>query len=173
MSSLWIRIWLLTHKRLCNRMPAQQFPMILALVLSGVALAGLSAWMVNKWIPEQYSSVIATNVALPINFENLPPGTNIANLERGRSYYSQLCMSCHGGQGDGKGEWAYRVSPLPVDFRNDRIRARSDQQLFDIISKGLKGTPMAGLENQLSKIQRWQIVEYIRHIIPMAKRVNL
>ena len=140
--------------------------MTLIIILLGVITAGLSAWMASKLSPERYPDIATADIAAPINFKNLDKGTNIANLERGRSYYAQLCMQCHGGQGDGKGEWAYRVSPLPVDLRSDRTRARSDQQLFDIISEGLIGTPMAGLKQRLSPMQRWQIVEYLRHITP-------
>jgi mono/diheme cytochrome c family protein len=147
-------------------MLAEQSRMTFFIVLLGVASAGLCAWTVNKLWPERYPDIATADMAAPINFNNLDKSTNIANLERGRSYYAQLCMQCHGGKGDGKGEWAYRVSPLPVDLRSDRTRARSDQQLFDIISEGLIGTPMAGLKQILSPMQRWQIVEYLRHITP-------
>lgn len=150
----------------------QHSRMTLVIVLFGIATAGLCAWMITKILPERYTSLSATDIAAPINFESLQSGTNIANLERGRSYYAQLCMQCHGGIGDGKGAWAYRVTPQPVDLRSERTVARSDQQLFNIISEGLTGTPMAGLKDQLSSTQRWQIVEYLRHITPSRKVVE-
>lgn len=147
-------------------MLARQSKLTLAVVLSGIVTAGLCAWVVNMLLPEHYANRAVSDIAAPIDYENLPPGASLANLERGRSYYAQLCMACHGGRADGKGEWAYRVTPQPIDLRSERTYARSDEQLFNIISEGLIGTPMAALKDRLSPIQRWQIVAYIRHITP-------
>lgn len=150
----------------------QQSHMTLVIVLIGITTAGLCSLIVNELLPERYTSESATDIAAPINFERLASDTNIANLERGRSYYAQLCMSCHGGEADGKGHWAYRVTPQPSDLRSERTGSRSNQQLFNIISEGLIGTPMAGLKGRLSSVQRWQIVEYLRHIIPVRQAVE-
>ncbi len=139
--------------------------MTMAIVLSGIAFAGMCAWMVNKLLPVRDTTVAAMDIASPINYQKLGQGSNLANLERGRSYYAQLCMSCHGGSGDGNGEWAYRVTPRPADLRSPRARGRSDEQLFSIISEGLPGTSMVGMKAKLSTTQRWQIVEYLRHLM--------
>jgi len=85
-------------------------------------------------------------------------------IERGRVYYVQVCLPCHGARGDGLGEWAYRVAPRPADLRLVRTQRRSNQELFHMISAGIKGTAMIGWQRQLSVAQRWQIVAYLRYL---------
>src|SRR5262245_57110477 len=38
---------------------------------------------------------------------SVPDGVDPMALEQGRVYYVQLCQSCHGPRGEGRGEWAY------------------------------------------------------------------
>lgn len=134
------------------------------LTLTGVVLAVLLAVMSTLLLP-------ADNHVIP------PPGVGESatpilqvkahdprTVEQGRVYYVQLCLSCHGVRGDGLGEWAYRVTPYPRDLRLSRTQGRSDQELFDIISEGMKGTPMIGWQAQLSEAQRWQLVIYLRNL---------
>ena len=68
-------------------------------------------------------------VAQPIDFDVLERGASIADLERGRSYYVQLCLPCHGASGRGDGEWAFRMTPRPADLTGRRTRGRSDETL--------------------------------------------
>ncbi len=91
-------------------------------------------------------------------------GADALALEQGRVYYVQLCMDCHGARGDGRGEWAYRVTPRPSNLTAARTQRRSDADLFQIISEPRPGTPMIGWSRQLSESQRHQLVGYLRHL---------
>lgn len=133
-------------------------------VATGVILAGVLATAIGLATLTPDGAEDAISIAEPINFSALEQDANLAGLERGRVYYAQLCISCHGPRGDGQGEWAYRVTPHPADLVSARVRARSDAYLFKIISDGLVATPMIGLKGRLSERQRWQIVAYLRHL---------
>lgn len=134
------------------------------LTLTGVGLAILFASLATLLLPADNHVIPPPGVgesAMPVRLvKQYDPRT----LEQGRVYYAQLCLSCHGVRGDGLGEWAYRVTPLPRDLRKARTQNRSDQELFDIISTGMKGTPMIGWQVQLSEAQRWQLVTYLRSL---------
>ena len=134
------------------------------LVTGGVLLAGLLAVLLSRSAPETYTQVVSTTTTSSINYAVLDRDASPAELERGRVYYVQLCVSCHGVRGDGQGEWAYRVRPIPRDLTSPRVQERSDGYLFEVISDGLAGTSMRGWKEQLSAAQRRQIVGFLRHL---------
>jgi high-affinity iron transporter len=107
---------------------------------------------------------VAVGAAAPIDAAHLRAGADPLAIEQGRVYYVQICLPCHGARGDGGGEWAYRVTPRPTNLTSQRTRARSDAELFEIISEPRAGTPMIGWKKQLSEGQRRQLVAYVRHL---------
>lgn len=137
------------------------------IVSAGAALAFTLAVATTVVLPERPTPGVlnpVASLAAPIEFGILDAGANLADLERGRAYYAQLCVACHGASGQGDGIWAYRVTPTPADLTSVRVQNRSDVFLFDVISEGLIGTPMKGLKDRLSEIQRRQIVMFLRHL---------
>ena len=132
-----------------NRYPAA--PALI--VIGGLVLALMLGVTTSIALPERLTPDALNPVsahASPLEFGILDPGENLADLERGRAYYAQLCMACHGSHGQGDGVWAYRVTPRPVGLTSARVQGRSDTFLFDVISDGLIGTPMMGLKDRLS-----------------------
>ena len=115
-------------------------------------------------VPVQPMREPSMQVAQPIDFGVVEHGASIADLERGRSYYVQLCVSCHGTAGRGDGEWAYRMTPRPSDLTSRRTSARSDEVLHAAISDGVAGTAMRGWKDRLSGIQMRQVLGYVRHL---------
>ena len=103
-------------------------------------------------------------VAQPIDFDVLEQGASIADLERGRSYYVQLCLPCHGASGRGDGEWAWRMTPRPADLSSRRTGGRSDGALRAAIGDGIPGTAMRGWKDRLSEAQIRQVLGYVRHL---------
>ena len=136
----------------------------LLLVTVGVLLAGMLAVWITQSIPERGVTPVSATNASSINYAALEHGANLAELERGRVYYAQLCVPCHGMSGDGQGEWAYRVTPRPRDLTSAQVQGRSDDYLFGVISDGLLGSAMMGWKERLSERQRWQLVAYLRHL---------
>jgi mono/diheme cytochrome c family protein len=75
--------------------------------------------------------------------------------------YAAHCKSCHGANGDGRGERAERLSIAPADFRDGHaLGLRTDGELFWIISEGHK--PMPGFRGTMSEQERWHLVDYVR-----------
>lgn len=134
------------------------------LFCAGLVLAVVLALAVVTLVPEQPMAEPPMKVAQPVSFDVLDRDANLADLERGRSYYAQLCLPCHGAAGRGSGEWAYRMTPRPADLTGERTRRRSDEQLHAVIGDGIPGTAMRGWKDRLSDLQRRQVLGYVRHL---------
>jgi mono/diheme cytochrome c family protein len=147
--------------------PASAAGLTGAMVAAGIAAAGTVAWAVTVLDPAaemKGAAAAPADASAPIDLTRLHAGADPLSLEQGRIYYVQLCLDCHGARGDGRGEWAYRVTPRPANLTSPKTRARSDAQLFELISEPQPGTPMIGWKKQLSENQRRQLVTYVRHL---------
>ncbi|MBI4400690.1 MAG: c-type cytochrome [Nitrospirae bacterium] len=99
-----------------------------------------------------------------------PAAPSPQDLQAGKRIYQKWCMNCHGAQGDGAGPAADFLRPRPRDFRQGLFKIRttqsgqlpSDQDLFNVITKGMPGTGMPGWEKVLTEAERWQLVSYLK-----------
>ena len=132
-------------------------------ISSGIVLAAFLAWMAVLLFPED-RVLIGVAVHEPIDYKLVPDNVSLAELERGRSYYIQLCALCHGSDGSGNGEFSYRMVPKPSNLVRDVIGTRSDRQMDEAIRDGVPGSAMRGWSKQLSAIQRIQIIKYIKYL---------
>ncbi len=90
--------------------------------------------------------------------------------EKGKEVYEESCAHCHGTEGRGDGSAAENLLPRPRDFTRGLYKIRStesgqlptDQDLFDIITKGMPGSSMPEWETSLSANERWEVVAYIK-----------
>ncbi len=133
--------------------------------VAGGVIAAAAVAAIVTWLDPTHDATkpVTGHAALPVN-HGLQDGADALTLEQGRVYYVQLCMDCHGARGDGRGAWAYRVTPRPSNLTAVRTQRRSDAELFQIISEPRPGTPMIGWSRQLSESQRHQLVGYLRHL---------
>lgn len=75
--------------------------------------------------------------------------------------YRAHCQSCHGVDGDGKGERAERLSVAPADFGDAHAPGlQTDGELFWMITEGHK--PMPAFRGTMTDEQRWHLVDYVR-----------
>lgn len=96
--------------------------------------------------------------------------TGSSDLEAGKKIYLKWCANCHGEEGDGAGPGADHLRPRPRNFKNGLFKIRStlagqlpsDQDLFDIITKGMPGTGMPGWEKLIKEPERRNLVQYIK-----------
>jgi mono/diheme cytochrome c family protein len=94
------------------------------------------------------------------NLRNPVPATPAA-LAAGNQIYQQHCQSCHGSNGDGKGEKAPELSTAPGDFTDAaKMSGLKDGELYWEITKGRH--PMPAFEKKLTEQERWEAVDYIR-----------
>ncbi len=132
-------------------------------VSTGVLLAAFLAWIAVIAFPED-RSILGIKAHEQIDYNLLPYNSSLANLERGRSYYIQLCALCHGADGSGNGEYSYRMVPKPSNLVSSVIGEKTDEELSAVIRDGIAGTAMQGWKNSLNEIQRKQIIDYIRYL---------
>lgn len=138
-------------------------------VVTGTALAVSLAWASTQILPDDTRGLPFQGTAASLEMVKREAGSaNVLEVEQGRVYFTQVCVPCHGTRGDGFGEWSYRVIPKPADLRKARTQLRSDQQLFEIISNGVRGTAMIGWKRQLSEAQRRQVIAYVRQLASIA-----
>ena len=91
-------------------------------------------------------------------------------IAAGKEVYEKSCAHCHGTEGRGDGSAAENLLPKPRDFTSGLYKIRSteggqlptDQDLFDIITKGMPGSSMPEWETALSANDRWELVAYIK-----------
>jgi hypothetical protein len=82
-------------------------------------------------------------------------------LAGARTDYVNRCQSCHGANGDGKGERADKLSIAPADFGDAHaMKLRTEGEMFWIITEGHK--PMPAFRGTLTYEQRWHLVDYVR-----------
>ena len=84
------------------------------------------------------------------------------DIARGHQLYTQNCASCHGDKGLGDGI-AAPASPLPVPAIGSKSKtpALSPALAYNVVSVGVRGTPMASFAATLSPQDRWNVVNYV------------
>lgn len=98
-----------------------------------------------------------------------PPTPDARTLELGRLVFEQNCAICHGVWGDGRGMAAHMLGTQPRDLRSGLFKFRStpsgslptDEDLFETISQGLRGTGMIG-QGLLLEGDRRAVVAYVK-----------
>ena len=122
---------------------------IVLLLFFSVAI-GLTVYAVIQWNAK----------AKARNLKNPVPAT-AESLAEGNQIYQQHCQSCHGANGDGKGEKAPELSTAPGDFTDaKKMSGLKDGELFWEITEGRH--PMPEFADKLSVQERWEVVDYIR-----------
>ena len=117
----------------------------IVLIAGGIFLYSLSGW------------------SAPARAKNLknPYPASPETLARAQVNYAARCQSCHGVNGDGKGERAERLSVAPADFGDSHAMGlHTDGELFWMITEGHK--PMPAFRGTLTDEQRWHLVDYVR-----------
>ena len=89
-----------------------------------------------------------------------PIPSDTKSLDAGKLIYKTKCFDCHGGKGKGDGPKSADLDKSPQDFTKDLFKKQSDGDIFWKITEGKK--PMPSFKNELTKDQRWQVINYIR-----------
>ena len=84
------------------------------------------------------------------------------NAEAGKKIYDARCGLCHGAAGKGDGPAGASTNPKAADFTDKAKMNKSDDELFKLISDGVKGTAMMGFASSLSEQERQDVIAYIR-----------
>ena len=96
-------------------------------------------------------------------FQGLGLGGEPEGMEKAKATYQNICESCHGPKGDGKGITAPTLRTKPKDFAN--LADKSEDHLFKVTKEGgaaVKLSPlMPAYGSQLSDEEIRQMVRYV------------
>jgi mono/diheme cytochrome c family protein len=93
-----------------------------------------------------------------------PVPVNNRTLEAGKAAYAANCLACHGASGRGDGPAATTCGLQPDDLSQLQSTDETDGELFWKISQGKK--PMPSFDSDVPETQRWEVVNYIRTLVP-------
>lgn len=124
-----------------------------------------------RWAASLFALLIATSWTGDAS-SAAPPG----NAAQGKIVYERYCLSCHGEEGDGRGESADFVFPRPRDFRQGMFKWRSTpsgalptvSDLEKTIQDGLYGTHMPTWYT-IGHRNRVDVISYIQTFSPRWK----
>src|SRR5208283_3856717 len=100
------------------------------------------------------ASILAQQAEQPPANTSMHMDSHIANLsghsEAGANLYYRYCWGCHGARGDGNGENAQYLNPVPRNFVQGTFKCRStptgtlplDQDLYNSVARGFNFTNM-------------------------------
>ena len=85
------------------------------------------------------------------------------NIKRGKYLYNIFCVSCHGVNGDGNGFLftSEKYAIQPTSLIKEKTINRPDGEIYHIIT--VDGAAMGSYASQIKPIDRWKIIQYIRH----------
>ncbi|MCK9296254.1 MAG: cbb3-type cytochrome c oxidase subunit II [Desulfobulbaceae bacterium] len=88
-----------------------------------------------------------------------------ADLARGRKIYQQFCIGCHGPVGDGRGQAAGFLNPMPLNFTVLRRHLVDNRYigglLYYQIMNGITGTAMPYFKKSLESEKIWDVANYL------------
>src|SRR5512144_2433809 len=83
-----------------------------------------------------------------------------ADLSKGKSVYTEVCMTCHGL--DGRGAASVKLNPPPADLTSAVVQGKLDAGLFKAIHDGRKNTAMGAWKYALSDEEIHDVIAYVR-----------
>lgn len=101
-------------------------------------------------------------------------GSEVRTGSDGQVVYEAYCASCHGLEGDGKGQAAYLLFPKPRNFQRAQFKLRStppgelptDADLTRTIQQGIPGSSMFSFGELLDDAQIAAVISYVKSLSP-------
>ena len=120
----------------------------------GIAVVTMLAWTNLA----QTADTPQTKPTNPVSFD-------VANLKRGRQYYTVHCIRCHGADGRGDTEMREFLKTPPADLSDDQwVYGGADAAVFRVVTQGATARDMPAFGQQLDTQQTWQVINYIRYL---------
>lgn len=92
-------------------------------------------------------------------------------LLKGQKKYLTYCSPCHGDIGNGDQRMRGLLPVMPPALHTERAKNFSDAQLYHIITVGRNNGNMPGYSHQISRDERWAIINYVR-VLQRAKNAT-
>jgi mono/diheme cytochrome c family protein len=115
---------------------------------------------------------VATDTDLSPQPSALPSALPLPLLQHGQDRFNVFCSPCHAYDGHGNGRVVQRGFPNPPDLHSAAVTALSDQQIFDVVTKGYG--VMFPYGDRIAPTDRRDIVAYVRALqyadhVPVAE----
>lgn len=95
---------------------------------------------------------------------NVRAPSDPATLAKGRAEYAEHCQVCHGIPDGAQSSIAQGLNPPVPDLAEPVTQARSDGELFFIVSRGIRLSGMPGFAKSEPDDVRWALVAFVRHL---------
>ena len=96
--------------------------------------------------------------ATPVEF-------SVANIKRGRQYFTIHCISCHGVDGRGDTEMREFLKTPPADLSDGvQIYGANDTAIFSVVKEGLTERDMPAFADKLTDEKIWQVMSYMEYL---------
>jgi mono/diheme cytochrome c family protein len=114
--------------------------------------------------------------AIPSAAQESHIGSLTGHADAGKPLYNRYCWGCHGPHGDGNGENAQYLNPMPRNFAAATFKCRStptgtlptDEDLYNAITRGLVNSGMPPWM-ELTSQQRADLVAFVKTFSPRWK----
>jgi len=143
--------------------------LLLAVGAAGVASAAVALGAVNPSATSRPSKLERTVAHLALDASvraRAPRGrtapSDRASVDRGRQAYRAHCLVCHGVPGGEQSSIAAGLNPPVPDLAEPETQARTDGELYFLVSGGVRLTGMPGFSRSLPEETRWALVGFLR-----------
>ena len=91
--------------------------------------------------------------------------TSQPDIEQGQAIYQKHCVECHGTGGRGDGPRAALLAPRPGNLVSAATSTKTDEELLEIIERGVARTAMRGWEKELTTEERRNVLAFVRSLV--------
>jgi len=106
----------------------------------------------------RYSRALSFSLFTAVLVTVAGPASAAGDPVLGKTVYEKNCLGCHGKAGTGLGG----ATPSLVD--RGKMAAKTDTELFNVVTNGRPGTGMPAWGKVLSDSDRWNVVAYLRSL---------
>ncbi len=146
---------------------------VVCVILAGTLIFGC-AYFSGEQTGGSKDSQVARPAAGAVKKADLKAFAEFNKLQRGQAIYRHACQTCHGVRGDGAGQTARHLDPLPRNFTLGAFKFRStktgalptDGDLERTIREGVPGTDMPAFGPVFSLADQMALVAYIKAFSP-------
>lgn len=116
----------------------------------------------KRSVPVPGTTTIVKDSAAADKLKN-PVAADEKSVAQGARLFEIYCVPCHGKSGTGDGLVGAKLALRPYDLSAQQTRDRSDGFIWGYLTFG--GAVMPTYGNDLSPVERWHVVNYVRKVV--------
>jgi mono/diheme cytochrome c family protein len=123
------------------------------------SIAFVGGDMASLNMPYPFPNTVDGYEAAGLNLKS-PIATNQMNIEKGKELYTIMCTHCHGKTGKGDGAISKNGLIMGIPDYSTKLKDLPEGKMYHSIQYGKN--LMGSHASQLSQLERWQIIEYVK-----------